>query len=318
MKYPVSISVHNSFGWLHLLLSGNKKPLLVLTMLILSMLSAQNILAGSLNVAVTNYPLQYFAQRVGGDKITVSFPAPTSVDPAFWRPGQGALSVYQKADLIFINGASYEKWIRRTSLPIRKLVNTSKTFAEHYIHEEDAIVHSHGDEVPHSHGDVAFTTWLDFDQAAMQAQAIYETLKRRQPADTDFFTENWSALLKDLRALDEQAKAIVAHAPDRFLVGSHPVYQYLARRYRIPMTSLHWEPDMLPAEGDWRALQVIIDASQPRSMLWEDMPLAETMQKLKQMGLNSLVFAPCANVPESGDWLAVMRQNLQNLQRAYE
>lgn len=317
MKYPANISIYAEFGWLHLL-RALKKPLSVLTMLILSMLAAQNALAGSLNVAVTSYPLQYFAQRIGGDKITVSFPVPASVDPAFWMPGQSALSVYQKADLIFINGAGYEKWIQRTSLPIRKLVNTSKTFAERYIYEEDAVVHSHGNEAPHSHGEVAFTTWLDFDQAALQAQAIYETLKRRQPADADFFAENWSTLLKDLRALDQQAREIVARAPDRFLVGSHPVYQYLARRYQISMTSLHWEPDMLPAEGDWRALQAIIDASRPRSMLWEDAPLAETVQKLKQMGISSLVFAPCANVPESGDWLSVMQQNLQNLQRAYE
>lgn len=286
--------------------------------LIFAMLPMQTAMAGNLKVAVSNYPLQYFAQRIGGDKITVSFPAPATVDPAFWRPGQSALSIYQQTDLIFVNGAGYEKWVQRTSLPIRKLVNTSKAFTAQYIYEEDAIVHSHGDAAPHSHGDTAFTTWLDFDQAILQAQAIYETLKQRQPADADLFAANWSTLLRDMRALDEQAREIVARAPDRFLIGSHPVYQYLARRYQIPMASLHWEPDMAPAAGDWRALQAIIDNNPSHSMLWEDEPLNETTRKLKEMGINSLVFSPCANVPESGDWLTVMQQNLQNLQRAYQ
>lgn len=287
-------------------------------LLILAILPMQMVRAENLKVAVTNYPLQYFVQRIGGDKVTVSFPAPATVDPAFWRPNQNALSIYQQADLIFINGAGYEKWIQHVSLPRRKLVNTSKAFAAHYIHEEDAIVHSHGDEPPHSHGDIAFTTWLDFDQAALQAQTIFETLKQRQPADADLFSANWSALLKDLHTLDEQTRKIVSRAPDRFLIGSHPVYQYLARRYQIPMANLHWEPDMAPAAGDWRALQAIIDTHPSRTMLWEDEPLAETVVKLKDMGINSLVFAPCANVPESGDWLTVMQQNLQNLQLAYQ
>lgn len=291
---------------------------LTLIMVILTIFPMQMVMASTLKVAVTNYPLQYFAQRIGGDRISVSYPVPATVDPAFWRPGQSALSVYQQVDLIFINGAGYEKWIQRTSLPIRKLVNTSKAFAAQYIHEEDAIVHSHGNAAPHSHGDTAFTTWLDFDQAAMQAQAIYETLKTRQPADADLFAANWSALLKDLRALDEQAREIVARAPDRFLLGSHPVYQYLARRYQIPMASLHWEPDMVPAAGDWRALQAIIDKNPSSFMLWEDEPLTETKQKMKEMDISSLVFAPCANVPEFGDWLTVMQQNLQNLQYAYQ
>ena len=317
MKYHNNTYIHHGFIKLWKFYAS-VRLFLTLIIAILTIFPIQMVMAGTLKVAVTNYSLQYFAQRIGGDRITVSFPAPVTVDPAFWRPGQSALSIYQQADLIFINGAGYEKWVQRTSLPIRKLVNTSKAFAGQYIHEDDALIHSHGNEAPHSHGEVAFTTWLDFDQAAMQAQAIYETLKRRQPADIDLFAANWSALLKDLRALDEQAREIVARAPDRFLVGSHPVYQYVARRYQIPMASLHWEPDMVPAAGDWRALQVIINANQPRSMLWEDEPLTETVHKLKEMGVISLVFAPCANVPETGDWLTVMQKNLQNLQRAYE
>ena len=35
-----------------------------------------------LRVAVVNYPLQYFAERLGGDLVEVVFPASLDVDPA--------------------------------------------------------------------------------------------------------------------------------------------------------------------------------------------------------------------------------------------
>ena len=41
---------------------------------------------GPLSVFVVNYPLSYFAERIGGDKVNLSFPAPADDDPATGRP----------------------------------------------------------------------------------------------------------------------------------------------------------------------------------------------------------------------------------------
>ena len=41
---------------------------------------------GKLQVFTVNYPLAYFAERIGGDHVEVHFPAPVDVDPAFWKP----------------------------------------------------------------------------------------------------------------------------------------------------------------------------------------------------------------------------------------
>jgi len=43
--------------------------------------------ATQLSVAVVNYPLMYFAQRIGGPDVSVAFPASADGDPAFWEPG---------------------------------------------------------------------------------------------------------------------------------------------------------------------------------------------------------------------------------------
>ncbi|MDH3771045.1 MAG: zinc ABC transporter substrate-binding protein, partial [Nitrospirota bacterium] len=84
-------------------------------------------------VAVTNYPLKCFAERIVGDHIEVIFPIPSDVDPAFWIPEPSGVLAFQSADVILLNGASYSKWLDKVTLPRRKLVNTSQLFKDRYI-----------------------------------------------------------------------------------------------------------------------------------------------------------------------------------------
>ena len=48
-------------------------------------------------------------------------------------------------------------------------------------------------------------------------------------------------------------------------------------------------------------------------MFWEAPPLAATSARLAELGVESRVYSPCANVPAEGDWLAVMRANAEAL-----
>lgn len=69
--------------------------------------------AGKLSVHVVNYPLYYFAERIGGVRVHVEFPAPADIDPAFWSPDADTVAGFQAADLILLNGAGYAKWAGR-------------------------------------------------------------------------------------------------------------------------------------------------------------------------------------------------------------
>ena len=42
--------------------------------------------SGPLVVYTVNYPLAYFAERIGGEAVEVHFPAPPDEDPAYWEP----------------------------------------------------------------------------------------------------------------------------------------------------------------------------------------------------------------------------------------
>jgi len=273
--------------------------------------------ASKLRVVASNYPLAYFAERIAGARATVSLPALAGEDPAFWRPGPKAIAEMQKSDLILLNGADYEKWLAHVTLPRLKVTDTSAGFKKDYIVIENAVTHSHGPGGMHSHAGTAFTTWLDFEQAAKQADAIAQALARKRPELKTSLLENLAALRSDLASLDAELKRLSASKAALPLLGSHPVYQYLARRYALNMMSVHWEPNEMPPAEEWQALDNMRQTHAARWMLWEGKPDAAIAARLKQAGVDSLVFDPCANRPESGDFLTVMKENLQNLKAAY-
>ncbi len=176
-------------------------------------------------VAVVNYPLKYFVERIGGNRVNVVFPIPQDVDPAFWVPQPQVVFAFQAADLVLLNGATYSKWLDKVSLPRRRLVNTSKSFKHKYIAVKDRATHNHGPQGAHAHAGTAFTTWLDFRQALQQAEAVRAALIRIAPQQKKKFDVNFSALKTDLLAFDREMDETVASHRSQPLVASHPVYE---------------------------------------------------------------------------------------------
>jgi len=261
-----------------------------------------------------NYPLQYFAERIGGDLVEVYFPAPADVDPAFWKPDVADITAYQQADLILLNGATYAKWVTKVSLPESKLVTTTAAVTDKYITVADAVTHQHGRDGEHSHDGVAFTTWLDPRIAIEQARATKNALQRLLPDNVPLFDANFTRLEQDLMDLDRSIEQIVSADPDRPLFASHPIYQYFAARYGLNLKSVHWEPDQEPDEDAWERFQQLQQEHAAQSMLWESAPIKMTAAKLEELGIKSVVYSPCANAPDAGDFFTVMQQNVKNLQ----
>ena len=277
--------------------------------------SSKSLAEKPLSVHVVNYPMQYFAERIGGDKVKVTFPAPEDGDPAFWQPEAEDIIAYQKADIILLNGATYAKWMATATLPEDKIVNTSKSFQDQFIEIKGKATHSHGAEGEHSHAGTAFTTWLDFTQAVQQAKAIKEAFTKASPAHADAFKKNFQALEKDLMELDKKIAKIASDSKKVSLVASHPVYQYFKKRYGLNLVEVLWEPETYPDEASWKEFNQLHDQEKFKYMIWEGEPLQKSVDKLNEMGVKSLVFDPCGNRPEEGkDFLAVMNENITNFQ----
>ena len=53
-------------------------------------------------------------------------------------------------------------------------------------------------------------------------------------------------------------------------------------------------------------------------MIWESEPDDQIVERLQALGVTSVVFAPCGNVPDKGDFLSVMKQNVDALSRVFD
>jgi len=267
-------------------------------------------------VEVSNEPLAWVVERLASPLVEVRFRAADVPDPAYWEPTPDDVLAMQQADLIVLNGASYESWLKDVSLPTSRIVDTTAAAADRLIRIEDVVTHSHGPEGEHEHTGTAFTTWLDPTLLAEQARAVRTALGLRWPEHDGLFADRLAALEADLEGLDAELESAVAWVGDEPLVFSHPVYQYLQQRYGLVGDSVHWEPDVVPDDAQWRELAHLQEHDPARWMIWEAEPLPETREGLAERRIGVIVVSPCATPPAEGDVLDVMRGNAARLREA--
>ena len=300
------------------------KKLLAITVLLLAGCGGEReasnteVVAADTGVPViytVNYPLAWMAQQLAGDAAAVAFPAPAGVDPAFWQPDVDTVLQYQQADLVLLNGANYARWTANVSLPSSLLLDTSASYRDQLIPMTAGPLHSHGPGGERSHGELAFTTWLDLELAQQQMQAVAAALQRLLPADSAAIEQRRASLQQVLVTMDARLTALGRLLGNTPVLYSHPVYQYLQRRYQINGRALHWEPDHVPGESQWSELRGILQSHPAQIMLWETQPLPEVQARLAKLGVKTLVFSPMGNRPPSGDFASGMAANIDRLEQ---
>jgi zinc transport system substrate-binding protein len=268
-------------------------------------------------VATTFYPLSYFAQRIGDAHIEVVCPLPDEADPSTWMPDTTAIQVYQQADVILVNGAGFEHWLSKVSLPNSKVVETTQPLREQLLQFEQAITHSHGSTGQHSHEGIDGHTWLDPQNAILQAGEIRQALLRLLPQAAAELTANADALAADLRELDAALRKLTETLGDRPLLASHPAYNYLAKRYGWKLTSLSLDPDERPSAETLAEVRSAVAKAPAHVLLWERGPRGEVAEAYQQeFGLRSVVFSPCETPTVGEDYLAAMQHNVTRLAEA--
>jgi len=273
-------------------------------------------------VYTTFYPTTYFTQRIAGDRAEIVCPCPADADPAFWMPDDETIAAYQQADLIIVNGASFEKWLGKATLPISRIVDTTKPLADELIVLKDAVRHTHGPSGEHSHEGIDGHTWLDPINAKTQAGEIEAALVERFPAHKEAFEQGYAALSKDLDALDARLRSLSEKISEQVLLCNHPAWNYVARRYGWQLKTFHLDPETMPGEEALNAIRTFLEDQPVTYMLWEAEPTAEIAGKMREeFELKSVVYSPGEALDkeqlEAGeDFLTVMRANVDRLEAA--
>ena len=273
-------------------------------------------------IYTTFYPTTYFAERIGGELVEVVCPCPEDEDPIMWMPDTGAITAYQQADLIVINGAGFEQWVDKVALPAGRLVNTARPFEADLLEYEDAVVHAHGPSGEHAHEGLDGHTWMDPIQARTQAEAIKDALVERYPQWAERFEANYQALAGDLGALNASLQELAEGYQQQPLLCSHPAYNYIARRYGWNIRNLDLDPETVPSDETLLKIEKVLAEHRAQYLIWESFPAPEVAAVMRnRFKLVNLELSPCellssAEQAQGVDYLSVMRRNVGNIEPA--
>lgn len=285
-------------------------------------MSAQK--AARLTAYTTFYPTTYFAERIGGEHVRVVNPCPPDADPAYWMPDDETLVDYQAADLIVINGAEFEKWVAKVSLPMAKVVDTTEPLKGEFITLTDGVTHSHGPAGKHTHVGIDGHTWLDPINAKRQAAVIKAALVKACPDQAEAMESNFAKLGADLDKLDARLKEVSKKIGERALIANHPAWNYVARRYGWTLKTFHLDPEEMPDDETIAQIKAHLAAHPAQIILWEAEPTPEIESRFREeLGLTSVVYTPGESIDAEAvkageDFLTIMNVNVDRLGEAFE
>ncbi|WP_273852774.1 metal ABC transporter substrate-binding protein [Guptibacillus spartinae] len=280
-----------------------------------------------LTIYTTLYPLEYFAERIGGDNVTAESIIPPGSDAHSFEPTTRTMTELAEADLFIYNGAGMEGFADAAKdtltnedvmiLESAEGIHVDETKEEHEEHSEDD---AHSD---HDHGNINPHIWIDPTLAIQQAENIKNALIKIDPDKQETFESNFVALKEELLALDKEFQEMADRAPKKEFLISHDAYSYWESRYGLKQVSVSGlSPSQEPTQ---KQLEEIIETAKSydlKYMLFEQNATPKPAKAVQQeLGLETLRIHNLSVLTEEDiendeTYFTLMKQNIQTLEKA--
>ncbi len=172
---------------------------------------------------------QDMAKNIGGDLITTDLIVPVGGDPHLYDPVPGDANKVVEADLILMNGLTFEGWIK-------KLIANAGTDATTVLITEgvDAISSAEYENATDPHA------WMTAKNGKIYARNIFNALSNIDPENKDQYNANYTNYIKQLDELHEYIHAQIKTIPaaQRVLVTSHDAFEYFGREYGLQLEAI--------------------------------------------------------------------------------
>jgi len=182
--------------------------------------------AESTRVFVSVLPQKYFAERLGGARVSVSVMVGPGQSPATYEPRPAQMTLLEGARIYFRIGAPFENvWMDRL-----REINPDMTV----VHTgEQVTVRSPGDQEggdPH--------IWTSPLLADHIARTMKDAFAASDPDHRDEYEKNYSLLAADLRDLDADIRRTLATVKTRRFMVYHPSWGYFADSYGLEQIAI--------------------------------------------------------------------------------
>jgi len=283
-----------------------------------------------LKVMTTLFPLQEFAQAVGGDKVQVDLLLPPGAEPHNWEPKPSDFAKIAKADVFIGIGPMMEPWaskvLKAINNPKLHIVEASRGLplleAEEHEHESDPK--PSGRKSHEKHWDPHL--WLDFSLDAKILESIADAFTVKDPAHASSYREGAEKYKQKLAALEQAYQETLSKCRRRqIIVGGHSAFTYLAKRYNLEQVALYGiSPN---AEPTPKKLAAVIESARQhraRYIFFEVLVNPKLSQVLaKEAGIGTLILQAGHNLTKEQSqkkitFLELMKLNLESLDRGLE
>lgn len=257
--------------------------------------------SGTIAVVATFYPLYEFAQRVGGDRVTVRVLVPAGVEPHDFEPTPRDVTLLTDARLVIYNGAGFEPWLEKMLPDLGGAVLVDASRGLPLIGAD-----------PH--------VWLDPVLAAAQVARIVQGLSDVDPAGRETYGQNGTRVAEDLRELDRRLASALASCRRREFITSHAAFGYLARRYGLTQVAISGlSPESEPPPGRMREIVAEARRTGTTVIYYETLVSPRVAEVIaREVGARTAVLNPLEGLTveeqkRGQNYFTVMNENLRAL-----
>ncbi len=276
---------------------------------------------GKLSVYTTVFPITDFAQKIGGEDVSVKSVYPPGADAHSFEPTPRDMKDIASADAFIYTGVGVEGFVTtaQKTLKNEKVVLIEAGAGIEFLHTEDND--HHDDE--HEHGDIDPHIWLDPIFSIQIASTIKNALTDLNPSGKDKYEENFKNLKEQLEALNTEFMEVANSAKQKEILVAHSAYGYWEDRYGIKQISITgYSPTNEPSQKELKNIIDIAKEHNLKYILFEQnisSKIAETVQKetgTKSLTLHNLEAVTKQEIENNEDYFSLMRKNLDTLKKA--
>jgi len=271
-------------------------------------------------VVASFYPMQFLAEEIGGEHVSVSALTRPGVEPHDLELSPRQIAELGEADLVvYLKGLqpSVDRAVEQSGA--RNVAEaTSYTEPGRY---GDRGHGEHGDHEGHDHGPVDPHVWLDPVRYAEVAEGVGKALAKADPDHAADYRKNAESLTSKLNALDADFRKGLRNRRTDTFITTHAAFGYLAGRYGLheeAVTGL--DPSAEPSGARMRQLHRVAEEDGVDTVFFEASASDRTARTLADdLGLRTDVLDPIEGVTEKSrgdDYFEIMRANLRALRKA--
>jgi zinc transport system substrate-binding protein len=272
--------------------------------------------SNKLQVTASFYPLYYFSQQIGGDKVNVINITPAGAEPHDYEPTAQDIAQIENSKLLVLDGTGLEAWGNSIKQNLNPKDTIVLTVGDGIINQK---VMEDGQEVIDPH------IWQSPPLVKQIADKITNALIQIDPANASYYQSNAEALKSKLDDLDTRYKQGLSNCAEKNIITSHAAFGYLATAYGLNQVSIAGlSPDAEPSPQQLADIVKFAKANNVKYIFFESLvspKLSDTIAT--EVGAKTLVLNPIEGltndeIAQGKTYFTEMQNNLTNLRIALQ